>query len=298
MRCEDCGLLYLNPRPTRSEMGRYYPAQYFGPPSPPRRFSRVKRWILQDFYGYPEIASPGYRRYLRKLLLWPEYIRRVITGRESLPWVGRGRLLDVGCGSGVSTAIYKEQGWNVSGLDLNEVAVRYARTLLGNRVQLGDLMSVRYPDRAFDLVRLSHSLEHMYGLGQVLAVVGRILDDGGVLAVTVPNAGSWEAKIFRRWWYPWELPRHLHHFERATIGDLLQRAGFRVIRMQTGVTAAHFMTSLERVWAHGLGRALPARRMVEKLLARPFCLLAGNLGYGTEITVYAVKLATHEMGDN
>jgi hypothetical protein len=59
--------------------------------------------------------------------------------------------------------------------------------------------------------------------------------------------------------------------------------------MRTGVTAAHFMTSLERVWLHVLGRALPARRVIERFLAKPFCLVAGNVGYGTEITMHAVK---------
>ena len=49
------------------------------------------------------------------------------------------------------------------------------------------------------------------------------------------------------------------------------------------------MASLERVFIHRLGRRLPAKWLIERLIAKPFCMVAGHLGYGTEITVYAVK---------
>lgn len=290
VRCKPCNFLYLNPRPTPEEMGKFYPAQYYAAPAPPRRFSRVKRWIMEDFYGYPVVGWDGPWRFIRKLLLWPDAIRRAATGRTILPWVGRGRLLDVGCGHGVNAAILAQQGWEVHALDLSETAVNHARGLFGHdRVQRGDLMSIQYQDRSFDVVLMSHSLEHMYNLSTVLAEVRRILDDQGILVIAVPNAESLEARLFGRWWVNWDPPRHLYHFSKATLARLLERAGFSVVEVRTGVTASHFVSSLERAWTHLFGRALPAKRMIEKLIARPFCLLAGNLGAGTEIIVHAVK---------
>ncbi len=289
VRCADCAFLYLNPRPTQAEIGRFYPPGYFGPPSPPRRVSRVKRWIMEDFYGYPRLGRASAFRLLRKALLWPEAVRRAATGRTILPWIGLGRLLDVGCGHGVSTAMLQQQGWDVQGLDCSETSVAQARTLLGDRVRVGDLQSVHYPDRSFDVVLMSHSLEHMYEQGKVLAEVRRILDDEGQLVIAVPNADSLEAKLFGRWWVNWDPPRHLYHFSRSTLTTLLKRAGFSVVNVRTGVTPAHFMTSLERVWRHAVGGALPARRAIEKFLAHPLCFFAGNVGQGTELIVYAVK---------
>lgn len=63
VRCRICGLLFLNPRPTREEIGGYYPSTYY-PAAPPRQAgdlkraakrwsAQVRRWIAQDFYGYP-----------------------------------------------------------------------------------------------------------------------------------------------------------------------------------------------------------------------------------------------------
>lgn len=295
VQCQQCGFLYLNPRPTEAEIWKFYPTRYFAPPSPPRRFSRVKAWVMEDFYGYPAGASVGLWRRLRRILLWPEKVRRALCGRGNLPWVGQGRLLDVGCGHGVNAALLAQQGWQVYGLDLSQTAVAHARQLLGERVETGDLLTVKYGARAFDVVLMSHSLEHMYHLSAVLAEARRILDEEGLLVIAVPNADSLEARLFGRWWVNWDPPRHLYHFTRTTLRRLLERAGFRVIRGQTGVTPAHFMTSLERVWMHKFGRALPARKWIEKLFVRPFCLLVGNLGYGTEVTVYAVKAQPDQM---
>ncbi|TAJ30812.1 MAG: class I SAM-dependent methyltransferase [Nitrospirae bacterium] len=289
VRCQRCGLLYLNPRPTKDEIGKYYPVQYFGAPSPPRPFSRVKRWLMEDFYGYPSSEPNGIRRKLRKLTLWPEMLRRSLGGRGLLPWVGRGRLLDVGCGHGVNAAMLAQQGWQVSGLDLGPEIVKQAQTLLGDRVQVGDLLTVRYPDLSFDVVLMSHSLEHMYELFRVLEEARRILDDQGLLVIVVPNAGGLEAKLFGRWWVNWDPPRHLYHFNTTTLTRLLEQAGFSLVRVRTGVTPVHFVSSLERVWMHWLHCRLPAKRLIEKFVARPFCLVAGNLGYGTELIVYAIK---------
>jgi SAM-dependent methyltransferase len=292
MRCEDCSLMYLNPRPSPEEIGKFYPTQYYAPSSP-RRFSRVKTWIMEDFYGYPAVTKGASARRLRKLLLWPEKIRRTLTGRAILPWVGRGRVLDIGCGAGGNAAVLKQQGWDVHALDLSETAVLHARGLLGDdRVQQGDLMSVRYRERSFDVVLMSHSLEHMYDPLGVLAEVRRILDDPGVLVVAVPNAEGLESRLFGRWWRQWDPPRHLYHFGQTTLARLLDRAGFRVVRFRTGVGSLYFTASLELAWKHRFGFELPGRRVIEKLFVQPFCLVAGNLGYGTEITVYAIKTGT------
>jgi 2-polyprenyl-3-methyl-5-hydroxy-6-metoxy-1,4-benzoquinol methylase len=245
---------------------------------------------MEDFYGYPATTPPGLWKRLRKLFLWPEKVRRVFSGRNILPWIGRGRLLDVGCGQGVNMATLHNMGWDVHGVDFSETAVEEAHELFGDHVKLGDFLDVHYDDRSFDVVLFNHSLEHLSDPVSALREARRILDDEGVLVVAVPNAGSMEARLFGRWWFPWDPPRHLYHFGKAPLSRLLNRAGFRVVRLRTGVGALFFMTSLDSVWRHVYGgRKLPLRIVIEKLIARPFSLLMGHLGLGTDITVYAVK---------
>ncbi|MEW6247787.1 MAG: class I SAM-dependent methyltransferase [Nitrospirota bacterium] len=299
VRCEECGLLYTHPRPSPEEIGRYYPPQYFS--SAPaksrtgverllkRLSENTKRWIREDFYGYPGSAPNGPLRFLRKALLWPEKTRRVLSGRDVLPWVGEGCLLDVGCGPGVNLATLQSQGWDVYGIEFSDTAAAQARARVGDRIHTGTLETAPFAESSFDVVLFSHSLEHMCSPCDALARAWRLLKPGGRLMVAAPNAESWERRIFGRWWFPWEIPRHLYHFDKATLTRLLQKAGFQVCWARTAVGSLFFMASLERFWMHRFGRALPLRRLVEKLIARPFCLIAGHLGYGTEITVHAVK---------
>ncbi|GMV51246.1 MAG: Ubiquinone biosynthesis O-methyltransferase [Nitrospirae bacterium] len=299
VRCRICGLLFLNPRPTREEIGGYYPSTYY-PAAPPRQAgdlkraakrwsAQVRRWIAQDFYGYPITDRARGWQWLRRLLLWPEYLWRRWRGRGLLPWVGRGRALDVGCGSGSNLVTLQEQGWEVSGVDASAVAVAQARSRFGDRVRQGDLLSMAYADRSFDTVLFSHVLEHLHGPLPLLKEVWRILDWGGRVVILCPNAGSLEARWFGRWWFPWELPRHLFHYEEASLTRALETAGFRVESITTGLGSLYFMASLDRLWEQRLGRPVPCRRLLEKVLVRPFCFVIGHLGYGTELKAYARK---------
>lgn len=299
VRCLDCRQLFLNPRPTREDIGNYYPATYY-PDAPPRqrgdlrraakRWSgTIRRWVAQDFYGYPAPEQARRWQWARRLLLWPEYLWRGWRGRGLLPWAGRGRVLDVGCGSGGNLSSLEDQGWEVSGVDASAVAVAQARARFGDRVCHGDVASMAYPDRNFDTVLFSHVLEHLHGPLPLLKEVWRILEWEGRVVILCPNAGSLEAKIFGRWWFPWELPRHLFHYEKATLTRILEAAGFRIESISTGLGSLYFMASLDRVWQARFGRAVPCRRLIEKLFVRPFCFCVGQLGYGTELKVYARK---------
>lgn len=290
VRCANCELMFLSPRPTSQEIGRYYPPQYFAAPSRHRAPSRIKRWIMEDFYGYPSTHAGSAYVLVRKALLFPEWFRRVAAGREVLPYIGSGRLLDVGCGTGVNLRSFQAQGWEVLGVELSQSAASHARSLVGNRVFTGTLERAPFKAESFDVIVFSHSLEHLFDPSEAVTHASRLLKREGLLVIVVPNAGGWEARLFGSHWVQWDAPRHLYHFEFPTLCRLIERAGFSIQRLRTGVGTAFFMASLERFWAYKFGGRLPARKIIEMLVARPFCFLAGHLGRGTEMTVYATKI--------
>ncbi|BCA54236.1 putative SAM-dependent methyltransferase [Nitrospira sp. KM1] len=298
VRCRKCGLAYLNPRPTQAAIGTYYPTVYYPPVTDKggstrtrqskRLSSRIKQWVLEGYYGYPSRAHGAWRA-IRKLLLWPEKAWREIKGRRPFPWRGEGRVLDVGCGAGGNLRTLEEQGWRVAGIEISPVAAEHARALVTGPIHTGTLETAPFSAGSFDLVLMSHSLEHLPSPVDALGRVHRLLADGGLLIVVVPNEQSFEARLFGRWWFHWDPPRHFYHFNRRTLSDALAHAGFRVEKIRTGVSSTFFMASLERLWNERFHKAIMWRRVVERVLAKPFCLMAGHMGFGTELTVYAEK---------
>src|SRR4051812_47640224 len=300
VRCRQCGLIYLNPRPSKELLGSYYPTVYYPPVQVKTRpqfqqqakqlSARIKRWVLEDYYGYPSDELPGWWRHVRRVLLWPDKTLRELKGRHPLPWRGEGKVLDVGCGAGGNLKTLRDQGWDPYGIEISEVAAAHARELVTGNIHTGTLESAPFPPQSFDLVFMSHSLEHLPSPVDALRRVHRLLKDDGLLAISVPNVNSLEFKLFGRWWFPLDPPRHFYHFDRCSLSGLIAQAGFRLYRFRTGVSSIYLMASLDRVWKHRFQRDVPFRKVIDRLVARPVSLIAGHLGYGTEMTAYAYKV--------
>ena len=307
VRCDGCGLIFQNPRPTADEIRRYYPPEYYpleesGVRRPiDRVFKRwsnsMKRAIREEFYAYPGQSGGSRskaRRALQRLILAPEYWHLRFARRDCIPFRGTGRILDVGCGPGRLLRSLRDQGWEAHGVDFSPVAVEHAKTKHGLEVKLGELAAAAYPDSFFDVVVFSHSLEHVYDPVDTLREAHRILKTAGLLLIYVPNAGSFESFVFGKWWVPWEVPRHLFHFTSETMTRLLDRTGFRLVKVRHGVGTSSFLGSVDTVYKHVLRTGMKHGSVMRHFIAMPVCMIAGHLGYGGELQVYAEKA----MGDS
>ena len=299
VKCSRCGLIYLNPRPSKDLLGSYYPTVYYPPVQAKVRpqleqqakkvSAQIKRWVLEDYYGYPSAASVGWLRIVRRILLWPDKTLRELKGRHPLPWRGEGKVLDVGCGAGGNLKALQDQGWQVFGIEISDVAAAHARDLLQADIHTGTLESAPFLPKSFDMVLMSHSLEHLPSPADALRRVHLLLKDNGLLVVSVPNVNSLEYKLFSRWWFQLDPPRHFYQFDKRSLSRFFTQAGFPINYFRTSISAIFFMASLDRFWKHRFQKNVPFRKLIDRLIARPVSLIAGHLGYGTEITVYAVK---------
>jgi SAM-dependent methyltransferase len=200
-RCTRCGLMYLNPRPEEEELSRYYQDDYqVFVHSNERNISALRRWINR--YG---IRSR---------------VRMIVKAQ------GKGRLLDVGCASGVFLdEMRKRPGWEVCGLEPGSAA-ETARQFFGLNVFSGFLPDAHYPSDYFDAVSLWDVLEHIPDPLGYLQEIKRILKPGGTLALRVPDAGSWEAQMLGEYWTGFDAPRHLYGFTAKVLISKLAQCGF------------------------------------------------------------------------
>jgi SAM-dependent methyltransferase len=146
--------------------------------------------------------------------------------------VPRGRLLDLGCWVGFLLAEARDRGWEVQGVEPSAVASAYARDVLGLPVLEDELLGASLPDGTFDAIVLGDVIEHLPDPGQALDRIAGLLAPGGVLFMTLPDAGSGLARrMGRRWWSV--IPTHVQHFTRDSITTLLRRHGYAPVAVST-----------------------------------------------------------------
>lgn len=185
-RCADCGLLYQNPRVRIDDMARMYPADY----PPHARNPDVARALADGAAVRTVLAGRLGYRHLAATATWRSRVtarlRRRRIEKNFPPWVGEGRLLDVGCATGRFLQRMKAIGWRVSGIELDPEAAATAKTVTPDIV-IGDPSTVTLPAHGFDLITAFHVIEHLPDpLGALRNMLGW-LAPGGLMIVEVPN---------------------------------------------------------------------------------------------------------------
>src|ERR1039458_5907464 len=196
----ECGLLWLDPMPLEEDIGMAYETYFthaapedMPPPAPPGARRRVAELCRSAYGAWRFNYGDDADKPLRWLFALPILLSRIECDGLDIPLrylavPEKGRMLDVGCGDGSVLKLAQELGWNAEGVDFDAQAVNTARRK-GLSVRLGGLAKQRYPDESFDLVLMSHVIEHVHDPLATLREVRRVLRVGGTLAVTTPNAG-------------------------------------------------------------------------------------------------------------
>jgi SAM-dependent methyltransferase len=196
-----------------------------------------------------------------------------------------GRVLDVGCGPGHYLRVWKELGWEIEGLEPNELVAARAGQELGALVRRGFAETAELPHAAYDLVTMSHSLEHLRSPRTALSHLRRALKPDGRLLLMVPNFAAWERRAFRQRWQGLEAPRHLYHFEPTTITALLRSTGYSVMQIGGTAHASTFLRSL-RDWAR-MGSAAIDPGRVERAVATALLLPLAAVRRSTSLWIVA-----------
>ena len=252
-RCPQCALRWQDPMVTDATVSHVYADYYTHTPTPrpaetlPRRlYQSIRKGYLANQYGYP--ARGALQRLAGQLL-------RLHPGRQAdadfdaiyLPAAARGRLLDVGCGRGETMAGLAALGWDVQGIDADAKAVEVARER-GLRADCGTVWSDVLPPRSFDVIWMSHVIEHVHRPVDVLRRCRELLGPGRTLVVVTPNSESWGHQRFGGNWRGLEPPRHLHVFSRDALTRAARLAGFGEVTVRVTIRNARGI--------HGMSRAI------------------------------------------
>ena len=228
-KCQTCGLIFSDWRLTDEELAELYKRmqdELYDREDECRRLTfRGGLSLLADHHNHSQNDPPAKPK-----------------STDSQP--PRGRLLDIGCATGIFLEEARKQGWQVSGVDLSHWAVQQARQR-ELTVHEGDVYSL--PDNGpYDIVTMLDYNEHDAAPGSLVAQCAKLLHQGGLLYITSPDIGGFTAKLLRsRWWGINAL--HLYYFSRKCLTELLERQGFEVV-----ITRAYRRTFTLGYWVSRL----------------------------------------------
>jgi SAM-dependent methyltransferase len=204
VRCADCGLCYTNPRLSEADALRRYSPTYFEREYLPylrREAAAIDAHFTCICAEVGRLAPPGPQR----------------------------RMLELGCGAGTLLDLASHRyGWQVTGVEYNATAVRYARRRYRLRnVVRSDLYHVDFPPESFEVVLMCDVIEHVFRPRELIGRIRRWLVPGGLAFFATPNI---ESASFTRLGAAWDAigpDEHLYYFSERTLGALLSQVGLR-----------------------------------------------------------------------
>jgi SAM-dependent methyltransferase len=225
-RCVRCGHGFIDPLPSSSEVAGFY---------------ELDRYYTQGASHIPDLR-PGVGDRLLAKFTWT--FDRGVDIRESLqnlPLQPGSAVCEIGCGHANNLILLKSLGHRVLGVDPDPKAIAQAaangiEVVAGTGEDLPERLGVGH----FDLVVMSHSLEHCIDPALAVRNVHQILRPGGLFLCEVPNSGSTHFEWNNVCSEMFDAPRHLHFFNLASLRHLIEAAGLQVEDVGfTGFTRHH-----------------------------------------------------------
>jgi len=221
MKCNSCGLVYLNPRPDISMFERIYPMNYHAFDFSEKRFGIVykirsaleSKWLLSYCKGLPADA----------------------------------RIVDVGCGDGFHLKLLRQYGkksWKLEGIDLDKRAIEMAEKS-GLIAHWGSLESLALPQNTYDLAFMIQTIEHVEKPHEVLRSIRNLLKPGGKLVIITDSTDSLNFRFFKRsYWGGYHFPRHWNLFNENSLCRLAEKTDFEVAELGTQYSPVNWVYTL------------------------------------------------------
>jgi len=205
-QCNNCGFLITTPRPTESEISKYYQSEKY------ISHSGTRHSLFDKIYHLARRIS----------LNWKFKLIEGLVNKKS-------SLLDYGCGTGEFLKYMQSKDYNVIGIEPSDAAREKANKILDGKVfkTLNHL-----DDNSLDVITLWHVLEHVHQLNDTLQNLKKLLTPNGLIIIAVPNPQSKDSKKYKNYWAGYDVPRHLWHFTQETLQELLFKNGMKIVQTQ------------------------------------------------------------------
>ena len=237
VQCNQCGLKYLNPRLRQDLIVKAYSSG-----------------TDETFVSQVVARERTFERCLKD-------IERLVPQK--------GRLYDIGTGSGAFPGVAKRRGWDAAGCEPNAWLANWGSQRYGIRIAAGTVFDQKLDAEFYDVVTLWDVLEHTPDPKAVLRECRRILKPGGLLVLNYPDIGTSIARMMGRHWV-FLLSVHLYYFTAKTARRILSETGFSVFQQShhwQSLELGYIFFRMKAYWAFParIGEAITRTLKLEKL---------------------------------
>lgn len=207
LRCKDCGYVYADLDLTQEQFAELYNSGYF------------KGEEYSDYLSDKEMLQNNFKA-------------RLTTLRKYVNPEKHNSLLEVGAAYGFFLELAAREFKHVTGIDVTEQGIEYARNKLNLNAYNIDLIEWDFENRQFDVVCMWDTIEHLRSPELYIEKIANNMPPGGLIAITTGDIDSYVARFRKNKWRLIHPPTHAHYFSRKSITRLLEKYGFEVTHFE------------------------------------------------------------------
>ena len=275
VKCLRCGVEFLNPMPSNSELEKHYDhKKYYSLKTIDNNSYKLRlKLFLYNLYYTKN------KNYPFKLLFSPIkfMIRSTILKKNK-------KLLDIGCGSGQFLYEMALFDLDVYGVEPGELDEKYVKIL---KIKKSDLIQARYPSNFFDIITMNHVMEHLGNPMETIKEVYRILKKKGTFIIGIPNTRSLANKLFNKNWLAYDIPRHLFNYSDKLMITFLKKNKFKIKEIRYNSRPSQFVMSL--YFLFGIKKRAGFINNLLELLFIPPTLLVNLIKLGDQVEIVCIK---------
>jgi len=198
---EELDMLITSPQPELKNLGKYYESEDY------ISHTDNKRSLFEKAYHFVKNIA------LKNKL-------NLINSQQPK----KGKLLDIGAGTGDFLLTAKNDGWEIIGVEPSDRAKNIAKE---KGISFVEEISA-LESNSLDVITMWHVLEHVPNLEHQIQELKRLLKPTGTLIVAVPNYKSFDAGHYETFWAAYDVPIHFWHFSKKSIQLLFERVDMKL----------------------------------------------------------------------
>ncbi|WDF63482.1 class I SAM-dependent methyltransferase [Flavobacterium sp. KACC 22763] len=198
---EELDMLITSPQPELQNLGKYYESEDY------ISHTDNKRSLFEKAYHFVKNIA------LKNKL-------NLINSQQPK----KGKLLDIGAGTGDFLLTAKNDGWETIGVEPSDRAKNIAKEKGISFVEETSALE----SNSLDVITMWHVLEHVPNLEVQIQELKRLLKPTGTLIVAVPNYKSFDAGHYETFWAAYDVPIHFWHFSKKSIQLLFERVDMKL----------------------------------------------------------------------